>query len=253
MSETAAFFHAMRFLTVLPVPRREGLDADWLVRASKYFPAVGIIVGAASAVLLLAASHWWTGVVPATLAVAASVLLTGALHEDGLADAVDALGGRSRDARLAIMKDSRIGTYGALALGFTVLLRIAALSVLLPSVGAAALIASHGGARAAASLTMNALPYAGDVAAAKLSYSETRLDRSGVLVTIVTALLAMIPVFTVSVRGMLVGVIVASALAALVAAAARRLIGGYTGDILGAVEQVCEVGILLGIAAGVPH
>src|SRR5689334_1916994 len=132
MSETTTFFHALRFLTVLPVPRSEDLDADWLVRASKFFPAVGIVVGAASALVLLVASHWWIGLVPAILAVAASVILTGALHEDGLADAADALGAGSREARLAIMKDSRIGTYGVLALAFTLALRIALLAMLAP-------------------------------------------------------------------------------------------------------------------------
>src|SRR5262249_11399633 len=143
MRETDAFFHALRFMTVLPVKGRETLEADWLAHASKYFPAVGIVVGLACAIVFAIASHYWMGLIPAVLAVAASAALTGALHEDGLADTADGFGGgRSRDARLAIMKDSRLGTYGALALGFSVALRIAALALMTPSFAWAALIAA---------------------------------------------------------------------------------------------------------------
>src|SRR5207247_2353599 len=117
--------------------------------------------------------------------------------------------GASRETRLAIMKDSRIGTYGVLALGITLLLRIAVLAILSPSSAAAALIMAHAGGRAAATLTMNALPYAGDAAVAKVSYSGTRLDGAGLRVTVITALLAMIPVFRISATSVLVGLVVA--------------------------------------------
>src|SRR5206468_3031333 len=102
MSETDAFLHALRFMTILPVRSGDALEADWLTRASKYFPAVGIVVGLAAALVFAVASRYWPGLVPAVLAVATSALLTGALHEDGLADTADGFGGgRSREARLA--------------------------------------------------------------------------------------------------------------------------------------------------------
>src|SRR3569832_2519825 len=106
MGEAGQFWNAMRFLTVIPAPAADGIEDEWLMRAAKYFPLVGIIVGAISAAVLLLASKLWIGFLPPLLAVAASVALTGALHEDGLADTADGLGGgRSREARLAIMKD----------------------------------------------------------------------------------------------------------------------------------------------------
>src|SRR5262245_21797386 len=124
MSETAAFFDALRLLTRLPVGSRESLGPDWLDEAARYFPAVGLVVGALTALVLVVASHFWPAWIAAALALAASIAITGAFHEDGLSDTFDSFGGSTVEQRLAIMKDSRIGTYGALALVFSVLLRI---------------------------------------------------------------------------------------------------------------------------------
>jgi adenosylcobinamide-GDP ribazoletransferase len=251
MRETDAFLHALRFMTVLPVKDGATLESDWLVRASRYFPAVGIVVGVAAALVFAFASRYWGGLIPAALAVAASALLTGALHEDGLADTADGFGGgRSREARLAIMKDSRIGTYGALALLFSVVLRIGALALLAPSFGWAALIASHAGARAAATWTMNTLPYAGDPSATRIAYSDGALDRSGAMTALLITLAALLPALIKSPSALFAGLILASLCTLAVVALARRLIGGYTGDVLGAVEQAAEIGFLLGLAAG---
>src|ERR1700710_2439440 len=105
MSEAASFLNALRFLTRLPVPSVDHLPDDWLPRAAKYFPAVGLVIGAVSAVVLVVASNLWLGLIPAVLAVAVSVWITGALHEDGLGDTFDGLGGGSTiERRLEIMK-----------------------------------------------------------------------------------------------------------------------------------------------------
>src|ERR1700722_5222356 len=114
MHEGRHFWNALRFLTVIPAPDAERVEDDWLIHAAKYFPLVGIIVGGFSAVVLLLAAKIWNGMLlPPLLAIAAGIALTGALHEDGLADTADGFGGgRSRAGRLTIMKDSRIGTYG---------------------------------------------------------------------------------------------------------------------------------------------
>ncbi len=251
MRETDGFLHALRFMTILPVKSSDTLDADWLAGASKYFPAVGVVVGLVSAVVFSIASRYWAGFVPAVIAVATSALLTGALHEDGLADTADGFGGgRSREARLAIMKDSRLGTYGALALGFSVALRIAALALMTPSFAWAALIAAHAGARAAATWAMNTLPYAGDPAATRISYSEVTLDRSGALTTLLITLAALLPALIKAPSALFAGLILAGLSTLAVVALARRLVGGYTGDVLGAVEQAAEVAFLLGLATG---
>ncbi len=251
MRETEAFLHALRFMTVVPVRSSDALEVDWLTRASKYFPAVGVIVGFAAAIVFAVASRYWGGYVPAVLAVTATALITGALHEDGLADTADGFGGGpSREARLAIMKDSRLGTYGALALIFSVGLRIAALALVQSSYAWAALIAAHAAARAAATWAMNALPYAGDPAASRIGYSEAALDRSGAMTALMITLAALLPALLKAPSALFGGLILAALSALAVVALARRLIGGYTGDVLGAVEQAAEVAFLLGLAAG---
>jgi adenosylcobinamide-GDP ribazoletransferase len=250
MSEAGHFWNALRFLTVIPAPGVDHIADDWLIRAAKYFPVVGIIVGGCSAGVLLLAGEIWGGVLPALLAVAAGIVLTGALHEDGLADTADGFGGgRSRDTRLRIMKDSRIGTYGALALGFAVALRVAALAVLPPWIGAAALVAAHAGGRFAAGAAMTVLPYAGDPAATKLTYVDAPLRPSEIALALIFMVAALLPLARGGAIVALIGVLTGAALAGCLVAGARRLIGGYTGDVLGATEQMFEIGLLLAVAA----
>jgi adenosylcobinamide-GDP ribazoletransferase len=250
MNEAGHFWNALRFLTVIPVPATDHVEDDWLMRAAKYFPLIGIIVGIFSGVVLLLAGKIWSGVLPPLLAVAAGIVLTGALHEDGLADTADGLGGgRSRESRLTIMKDSRIGTYGALALGLTVALRVAALAALSPRIGAAALIAAHAGGRLAASMAMTWLPYAGDPAATKLTYADAPLRSSEIALAVIFLLAAWLPLARTAIFASFIGLLAGSVLAGWLVDRARKLIGGYTGDVLGAIEQVFEVGFLLGVAA----
>jgi len=254
MSEGALFLHAVRFLTIVPMPSAAQLEPDWLIRSAKYFPLVGGLVGGLSAAVSIAATYVWVGLVPAVIAVAASVVVTGALHEDGLADTADILGGRGRDARLKIMQDSRIGTYGTLALGLCVALRIAALAMLAAHVAAAALIAAHAGGRFISLNVMNVVPYAGDVAASKVGHATDRLRASefacALAFTLIAcgALVATTPWWTGCAAAL-----VAAALAIGVARLATRLIGGITGDVLGAIEQLSHLGILLAVAAAWPR
>lgn len=241
------FLCALQFLTRLPVPGLQRFEADWTTRSTRYFPLVGQIVGVISAGVLLAASLVWKGWLPALLAVTAGVLITGAFHEDGLADTADGLGGGHNVAqRLAIMKDSRIGVYGVLALGLCTAIKLAALAALSPRLAAFGLIAAHGVARAAAVLVMRALPYAGDPDSAKVKTTPSGPSCFEVLTAL---LLASWPLLLLKIDQALLGCLIGVALAVGLAIAARRLIGGQRGDVLGAVEQVCEAGFLLGCAA----
>jgi adenosylcobinamide-GDP ribazoletransferase len=250
MSEAGHFWNALRFLTMIPAPAVERVEDDWLMRAAKYFPLVGIIVGCCSAIVLLLAGEIWSGLLPPLLAIAAGIVLTGALHEDGLADTADGFGGgRSRESRLAIMKDSRIGSYGTLALGMTVALRVAAVAALPPWIGAAALIAAHAGGRLAAAAVMTALPYAGDPAATKLSYVDAPLRSPEIALAAIFMLVALTPLARSGFFAALIGLLFGAALAGWLVDRARELIGGYSGDVLGATEQLFEVGFLLGVAA----
>lgn len=251
MSEADHFRDAWRFLTVLPVaPSPNAMMPDWLARCLKYFPAVGICIGAVAAAVWLSADRIWGDTTAALLAIAASAIMSGALHEDGLADTVDSFGGGwTVEKRLAIMKDSRIGTYGALALGFGCLLRVVALAAVPPWAGAAALVACHAMARVTPAVVVSRLPYSGDTATMKVAYAESPLRTDEWRLLTIIAAVAMLPLAFVSVKAAVTGLLLGACLAAALAFQSRRLIGGYTGDVLGAVEQVFEIGFLLGVAA----
>jgi adenosylcobinamide-GDP ribazoletransferase len=250
MQEFRVFLHAVRLLTVLRTGPTEGVEADWLNRSAKYFPLVGGLVGAASATVFLFASEIWTGVLPVLLAVTASIAITGALHEDGLADTADGLGGgRTPEARLAIMKDSRLGTYGALAIGISLALRVAALAAVPTYVAAAALIAAHAWGRLGAVTVMAMFPYAGDRTTSKMAYASDRLGLANLGLAIVFALIALTPLLLLAPSAAITGVVVGAFAATWLARKAAKLVGGHTGDVLGAVEQVFETAFLVGIAA----
>ena len=243
--EANLFLYAVQLLTRLPTPTLAAGPPDALARSAKYFPVVGMLVGGLAAAILLLSGLVLRGALPALLAIAGGVVITGAFHEDGLADAADGLGGGStRERRLEIMKDSRTGSYGVIALVVVLAIKIAALAEIASPVAAAvALIAAHGGGRAAAVVLMALQRYAGDIEAAKLRPSAagvTGLEMLAAIVFVLPLLAFMRPAAAMT-------AVVAGALAAAwPALAARRLIGGYTGDILGAAEQAFEAGFLAG-------
>ncbi len=262
---------ALQFLTRVPVPARatRGFTADWLNHCVAHFPLVGACVGAASAGVMWSSLWLWSPAVAATLAVAFTVWLTGAFHEDGLADTADALGGAvDRAQALAIMKDSRIGTYGATALVLSLGGRIALVTQLATASATAAALAltlSHALGRSAAVVVMASLPYGGDPAHAKakpLALAvpwEARFGAAvwtGLLLVSCAAAAQWAPLAATwpTPPGRL-GVGLAAATCAMVAVALvmrrwlRRRLGGYTGDGLGATEQTCELAVLLALAA----
>ena len=248
--ELRLFFTALQFFTRLPVPRWVGFEPAWLHACARYFPLVGLLVGAVAAVVYAAALRVTSPAVAAVLSTLATVVLTGAFHEDGLADTCDALGGHVPRARaLEIMKDSRIGSYGAIALVLVVGLKLAVLAALPVTLAVPALLFAHTVSRAMAVVVIRALPYAGDVAAAKARPLAQRVRRREVAIALVTTvivaavLVAVRPPWAVPLGG-------ATALALVGAhACARRWhrrLGGFTGDTLGATQQVTEVLALLG-------
>lgn len=243
--EWRLFLVAVQFLTRLPTPPVHKLPPDWLARSGKYFPLVGGLVGGVSALALLAAhAIWRSGPLPALLALAAGLAAAGGLHEDGLADTADGFGGgRSPEQRLAIMKDPRLGAYGALALGFVLAVKAAALSVLPVQLGAAGLVCAHVGARAAAVWTMSFLPYAAEPTASKVEAPHRALNVWELGVTLAFAL-APVLLLTRPTAGLACAG-AAALTALLVARGSARRIGGHTGDVLGAVEQAYELVFLL--------
>lgn len=245
--EWRLFWCAVGFLTRLPTPTSRDFEPEWIGRSARWFSLVGQLVGVLAAAVFLAAGGFWSGAAPALLAVGAGVWVTGAFHEDGLADTADGLGGGTTPAtRLAIMKDSRIGTYGVVALILVVGLRIAALAIVPGWRGAVALVAAHGLGRAAAVAAMATQPYVGAAATAKAGASPQEPGRANVLFA---GLVALWPFTLMPLHSALLSIALAAAAAVLVALFAQRLIGGRTGDTLGAVEQAAETAALLGAAA----
>src|ERR1700733_15376851 len=216
MSGNRDFFNALRFMTIFPVPSSEAATApDWLSRCAKYFPAVGICVGAVSAAVLLLAGSIWSPVIAALRAVAPSIVVSGGLHEDGLADTADGFGGGwNVEKRLAIMKDSRIGAYGALALMFGIALRVTALAEMPLWTAAAALIAAHAAARITPAFVMNALPYAGDTAAMKVSYADAPVGSNDMGFALIVVACALVPLALVSISSVISGLLLGALLAA---------------------------------------
>ncbi len=235
---------AVAFLTRVPVGSAEVRPID-LTRSVPWFPVVGALLGTAVAGVYAAALQVLPALVAAAVAIGCGVLSTGAFHEDGLADLVDALGGGwNREDSLRILKDPRHGTFGVLAATFDVILRVGVLAALGGWAALAVLPAAHALARAAAiGLLGVAAPATGDGLGA--SYA-TALTRPRVLVTIGVGL----ALGTVAMGWWVVpAALLAAAGAGIVGRLSVRRLGGVTGDALGAAEQIAEILVmLLGVA-----
>ena len=265
---------AVQFFTRIPVT---GCLAQWvgfspeLLRASAgHFPGVGLVVGAVAAAAygitnaLLPDTHF-TPLVAAVLSTIASVLLTGGFHEDGLADVADGLGGSYDRARaLDIMKDSRVGAFGAMALVLALLAKVALLALLGSVEGTptgwdeapfstwyvcAALVAGHVLSRALPLLLIAWLPHVGDTAASKSKPLADDLTARSLWIAFIWSLMALALVLTALDA---INLIVACSFSvfALVWLGRwfKRRLQGFTGDCLGATQQVCEIAFYLGLA-----
>jgi adenosylcobinamide-GDP ribazoletransferase len=247
------FFIALQFFTRLPIPRWVGFDPAWLQHASRYFPLVGSVVAAVTALVYLAAAHLWPTPVAVLLSTAAGIYLTGAFHEDGFADMCDGFGGgMTRERVMEIMKDSRIGTYGAVGAGLLLALKCVLLSMMVPEAAIGALLLAHPLSRLAAVSLIWRLDYARDEGKSK----PMAQHMSGAEFAIAAGCAA-IPALYLAVLGTfspttLAVCVLAAALAAIwLGAKFVRRIGGYTGDCLGAVQQVGEVVIYLCLLAAI--
>lgn len=233
------------FLTRLPISPPYDRPPSALAGAMRTFPLVGAAVGlAGGTVYALTSGIGLSPWLSALLAVAATILLTGALHEDAMADVADGFGGgRDIEAKLAIMRDSRIGAYGVLALILSVLVRSAALVAIAEPVEVVAVMAAAGAAsRGVMPAVMHFLAAArGDGLAA----TSGKPDRQTVIWSL--ALSALVALALLGPGGAVAGLAMAAAGAAAMALAAHRQIGGYTGDVVGACGQMAEIGLLLAI------
>jgi adenosylcobinamide-GDP ribazoletransferase len=258
MIELRRVFLALGYFTRIPVPAWVGWSPEELNRAVRYFPLAGLIVALLSATVLWIALQ----VLPASLAVllsmAASLRLTGAFHEDGLADSADGLGGGwQREDVLRIMKDSRIGTYGAVVLGMALLTKFVALDVLAARgwIVFVALLVVHPLSRLAALVVMLALPYVRDDDSSRAKPVAQGVGRNELLIGALCGLAPVVIALGCGVLSMVrVGalLLVAAGVTLWWARLLRRRLGGYTGDALGATQQLVELACYLVLCAHVP-
>jgi adenosylcobinamide-GDP ribazoletransferase len=242
---------AIVFLTRVPVGGFPYSSEDWRW-SSAHFPVAGLLVGVCSAAAWrasFAAGPW----VASALAVAASMMVTGAFHEDGLADTADALGGAyDREKLFIILKDSRIGSFGSAALTIVLILRVALLARL-GALAGVALIVTSCMARVPPIWLMRAMPYVTMDAQAK-SRSVTRAGWGQTLVASSWGAIAAVvgvQVLALPWRAVVGGAAGCGVVALVCGYRFHVRAGGLTGDFLGATEQLCECALLLALACAV--
>lgn len=249
LHQVRLFFTALQFFTRLPIPHWVGYQPEWLQQSSRYFSLVGVVVAGLCATLHMVASWVLPPHVAVLLAIAAGIYLTGAFHEDGFADMCDGFGGGlTRERTLEIMKDSRIGAYGAIGILCLLAIKCAALVSLPPATVVATLFIAHPLSRLAAVSLIWAMDYARDEGKAKPMAQEMTTGEF-----IIATVCGLLPAIACGLLGIfywatLVFAIVAAAAAAFwLGRKCQRRLQGYTGDCLGAVQQVAEVAIYLAI------
>jgi adenosylcobinamide-GDP ribazoletransferase len=256
MQELRLFFTALQFYTRLPIPRWVGYDVRWLQLASRYFPAIGIVVAVvAILVYCLAFLIFANQLVAVFLSTIAGILLTGAFHEDGFADACDGFGGGTIPERvLEIMTDSRVGAFGAIGIVMMLGLKCAALAALPAPVVVTALLVAHPLSRLAALGVIRYMEYAkagGKAKPVALGIEDRDLT--------IAALITLLPIVSFGAVELMPWYGIAAGLLPVVGMwwwamrFFRRRLGGYTGDCLGAVQQITEVAFYLGVLAVVPR
>lgn len=239
---------AVAFFTRIPVPANVEFSQANLNRASRYFSAVGWLIGLICGVVLWALMLVFPQDIAVLLAMVVSLLLTGCFHEDGLADTCDGLGGGwTTEQKLQIMKDSRVGTYGAAALWVSLTLKFVLLSQILEPV--LALIIAHPLSRIIPTLFIATMPYVSesDTSKAKpLAESGSWIDTM-IAVGIGSVAFLLVPLLLDPFNGngavmLLAALVVVGVLAFWFL---KKQLGGFTGDALGAVQQVSELVLYL--------
>lgn len=239
---------ALMFYTRLPVPSLPDVDQSTVDHASRYFPLIGWLIGGLSALSFIVFDVVFPLDIAVLLSMCFSIWLTGAFHEDGLADSCDGLGGGwDKQSILRIMKDSRVGTYGLVGLGSVLAIKFLALSSMSSALIPYALLVAHVTSRWFSSLFMYLMDYVrlDEVSKSKpITKGYTKKD-----FFIATALT--VPVCFLLPMGGVAGILGALPLLVYFYRVLKMWLGGYTGDALGAVQQLAEVGCYLGLIASI--
>jgi len=241
-SELTYFFSALMFYTRLPVPSNAPHSSGALSSSRKYLPLIGIIVGAIAVATFLISQLYLSMPISIALSMVATILATGAFHEDGFADSCDGLGGGWKsDQVLHIMKDSRVGTYAVvgllslLGIKFLALLELASASI---TVLVFCYITAHAFSRLCSSFVIDTYEYVQDHGSSQDKHATLII---GAMPILILAFVAFVPT--------VIAILVSTIVASIFANYSERRIGGYTGDILGAIQQLSEVSFYLAFLA----
>jgi adenosylcobinamide-GDP ribazoletransferase len=237
--ELKVFFTALMYFSRIPVPRWVDHSESYLTKATRYFPVIGWIVGLASALVFYIFNRFFGQQVAAVFALATGILVTGAFHEDGFADVCDGFGGGwTKEKILVIMKDSRVGAFGAIGIMLLLLTKFSILSTADPKLVLFMLLAAHPFSRFAAATFLYTHTY--------VRPQGDGLEKPGAKgVSIANLLIAcffgILPMLLWRHGVFLLAAIPVFAMRAYLGYYFKKWIGGYTGDCLGAAQQVFEV------------
>ncbi len=260
MKQVHIFFAALMFLTRIPIPKWVQYKNEYLQKATTYFTLIGLIIGLVTAAVYFLCNKFFSPTIAIILSMITSILLTGAFHEDGFADVCDAFGGGyTKEKILEIMKDSRLGTYGTvglimiLLLKFFLLLELSATAISIDIVGVQLpfvysfpliIIASHSISRFMSLIMIQNYDY---VYQEELSKSKPLASQKLHITQLLFAfIISIIPFLFLPVQ-FLGSFIFMLVLTFYLGNYFKKWIGGYTGDCLGSVQQVCELTFLLSV------
>lgn len=254
-NEVRIFFTALMFYTRIPCPKWVDHSAEYINKSTRYFPLIGWIVGAIASLFLFGGNYFFGASIAIILSIIASILTTGAFHEDGFADMCDGFGGGwTKEQILNIMKDSRLGTYGAVGLFLILLLKFFLTLQIIELFGydwitiILIVISSHSMSRFVASTFIVTHQYVQDADISKVKPIAKSLKTKDVLIGAIWGFLPLLYLAYILNNWFLVLSIIPLFLAkAYLGRFFKKWIGGYTGDCLGATQQVTEILFLASI------
>jgi adenosylcobinamide-GDP ribazoletransferase len=241
--EIHIFFTALMFLTRIPCPKWAGYSEEYLNQASRYFPLVGVVVGSIAALVYWTSNKVFSPYLSILFSMISSIWITGAFHEDGLADFCDGFGGGwTKTDILRIMKDSRIGTYGVVGLCLGLALKYASLQAIPAPVLPAAIIAGHAISRFYSGTFIYSYAYVQEDLQSKVKPLARKMTFCSL---VVSGIWCIIPLFFFNEIKTVFLIITPVPIKWLLGRYMKKRLGGYTGDCLGAAQQIFEIVIYL--------
>ncbi|MEN8218067.1 MAG: adenosylcobinamide-GDP ribazoletransferase [Pseudomonadota bacterium] len=237
--EIQIFLTALMFFTRLPCPTWLEYSQDYLNKSTKYFPLIGWIVGGSAALVFWFSTFIFPNSIAVVLSMVTSILITGAFHEDGFADVCDGFGGGwTQEKILEIMKDSRVGAYGVIGIILILLLKYTALKAMPIEIVPLVLLAGHSISRFATSIVIFAYNYVRDDENSKIKPVAKKLS---IIELIITGCFGIAPLLLLPSYYCLFSIIPVFLMTKYLAHFFKQKIGGYTGDCLGATQQLTEI------------